>query len=86
MGIGSAKTKGTHTRPSRNGRTILACYGFPWSEFICDKEWSSLEIDIRIELFKMDVRRNLSVFDGQQSLEQAGYSGGSLQMANVGLY
>ena len=64
MGIGAAKTKRTHACASRSWQPIFVLRGFPRSELVCDIERRSLEIDVGIDLFEVDVCRNLLVLDG----------------------
>ena len=85
VGIGSAETKRTHARSARPGRPVLAYRGFPGRELVRDIERSPLEIDVGVDLFQVDVRRNLLVLDGEQRLEHARNAGAGLQVADIGL-
>src|SRR6476646_9300043 len=85
MGIGASKPKGTHACSAWQRCAILSGYGFPWGEFVYHIKWSSLQVDIGIEFFEMDTRRNLFMFDRQQYLEQARDACRGFQMADVRL-
>src|ERR1041385_5869359 len=70
---------------ARNNLPVLSARSLPGSEFVGDIEWTPLQVDVRVDLFKMDIGWNLLVLHRQQHLHQAGHPRRRLQMADVGL-
>ena len=64
--------------PGRSG-------GRPIREFAVNEERTSLQLDVRVQVLKVQAWRDLAVLDGEDGLDQAGDAGGRVKMTNVSL-
>ena len=79
IGIGTPEAKAAHSGKAR----LLPSR--PWLRLGRDDERCILQRDERIQLLKMGLGRNLPMFEAEQHFDQAGHSGGGLQVTDIGL-
>src|SRR5689334_19738288 len=78
--VGPAEAERVHTHDARAIRLR------EWLERGVDAQLQSLEVDVRIGSYKMEIGRNLPVFDRQQRFYQAGDACSGLQMTDIRLH
>ncbi len=79
MGVGAPEAKAAYPRKAR----LFSRQ--PWLSLGRDDERSFLQRNVGIQLLKMGLGRDLSVFEAEQHFDQAGHSSGSLQVTDIGL-
>src|SRR5437588_1075992 len=79
IGIGTTEAKAAHP-----GKAWLLPPR-PWSGLGRDDERCVLQRNKGIQLLKMRLGRNLLMFEAEQYFDQAGHSGGRLQVTDIGL-
>ena len=79
MGVGAAHAEGTYTGPAWHRGA------WPFSQRGNRDKRAVLEIDARVRSLEMEQSRDLLVLQLQHGLDQAGHSGGHVEMPDMGL-
>src|SRR5215472_16633889 len=77
MGIGAADPKRAH---ARSPRTV------PVAQLAVDEKRAGCEVERGFGFAKVESRWNLAMFDRQHGLDETCYSGGRVEVADVGLH
>jgi hypothetical protein len=80
MGVGSADTKGVHAGTSRGRRP------WPGTGLSADHERAEIEVELRVRRPEVDRAGDQPVLQGQHDLDEADHAGGSVGVADAGLY